>query len=355
MKIRKLKPGPAMPLPDFQQPGGPGEVPGPEKSSDKSPTPDAPSAPEASFDADAGSSPAVNEAKPDDTGKSESTVEPAPPIEPREYVKPSKGGLGVLEQIPVEKILTSPFQPRLYFDEQSLEDLAENIREVGGLVEPIKVRPLADGRYELISGERRLRAYRINGDSAIPAWVKAMDDDSAFKESCAENLNREDLTLYEKALAYKRALDEGHAKSQRALAVLSGVNRMDIQRCLGIFKLPQAAISIIAANRDILAVSHIEHLVDHAVDGHGDLVTQGLELVSKDRLKRDMLISWIEKQAKPKNAVQTFHQYSLHGKPLGRMVIKNKKVSFNLDNEENSKLLIEAFEKAIASLGATRG
>lgn len=274
---------------------------------------------------------------------------------PREYVSPKENDVGYLDQIPVEKILPSPFQPRLYFNEQSIEDLAENIREVGGLVEPIKVRPLASGEYELVSGERRLRAYRVNGDATIPAWIKAMDDDSAFKEACAENLNREDLTLYEKAAAYKRALDEGRAKSQRALAVLSGANRMDIQRCLSIFKLPQAAIKIIAADGNIIGVSHIEPLVDHSENGHGDLVIEGLDLVSKGRLKRDMLISWIEKQAKPKSQIQAFHQYSLHGKPLGRMVIKSKKVSFSLDNEENSELLIQAFEKAIASLGATKG
>ena len=344
-----------MPLPDFKQPAELGDASAQESPSDKPGTTDAPSAPEAHVDTDAAPSPAANDEEPKVTGATESPVEDSQQIETREYVEPTKDELGVLEQIAIEKILTSPFQPRLYFDEQSLEDLAENIREVGGLVEPIKVRPLADGRFELISVERRVRAYRINGAPEIPAWIKAMDDGTAFKEACAENLNREDLTLYEKAAAYKRALDEGHAKSQRALAVLSGVNRMDIQRCLGIFKLPPAAIKVIAANKDILALSHIEHLVDYATNGHGDLVAQGLELVSKDRLKRDMLISWIEKQAKPKNAVQTFHQYSLHGKPLGRMVIKSKKVSFNLDSEENSKLLVEAFEKAIASLGGTKG
>lgn len=276
-------------------------------------------------------------------------------VEPREYVAPKADDLGTLEEIPLDKILASPFQPRLFFDEQALEDLAENIREVGGLVEPIKVRPLADGRYELISGERRVRAYRLNGESTIPAWIKAIDDDAAFKEACAENLNREDLTLFEKATAYKRALDEGRAKSERALAVLSGANRMDVNRCLKLFKLPPEAIQVVKSNSSVLALSHIERLVGLSEDGYGELVTSGLALVSKGRLKREMLIPWIEKQIKPRSQIQTFHQYSLNGKPLGRLVIKNKKLSFNLDSEENSKLLVEAFEKAIASLGATRG
>ena len=98
-----------------------------------------------------------------------------------------------LEEIPVGNIVPNPNQPRVHFDEEALSELTASVGEIG-VLQPIQVRPLGDGQYELIAGERRWRAARRAGLAVVPAIVTAIDDVASVERALVENLHREDLT-----------------------------------------------------------------------------------------------------------------------------------------------------------------
>src|SRR5690606_13413199 len=97
-----------------------------------------------------------------------------------------------LESLPIDAIDPNPYQPRLHFDEETLADLAASIAEVG-VLQPVLVRPLDAGRYQLVAGERRWRAARRAGLTVIPAIVRLADDMAAVEQALVENLHRQDL------------------------------------------------------------------------------------------------------------------------------------------------------------------
>lgn len=256
-----------------------------------------------------------------------------------------------LREIGVDLVDPSPFQPRTQFSEDGLISLADNLVEVGGLVEPIKVRPKPNGRYELIAGERRLRATHLNGTKTIQAWVKSMSDETAFKEVCAENLNREDLAFYEVAKMLKRLQEEGVATSQRKIASLIGKSLTDVNRYLAIFKFPPAALALLERNPSLIGPSYVNDLAKYVEDGHGEQVTEGLELIQKGRLTSASMISWLEKQTHPRS--QTSSKISLwsHNQPIGEMAVRNNKLSIKLVNPENMGEVIDLIKKALHGIG----
>ena len=101
--------------------------------------------------------------------------------------------------IPLDSIDGNPFQPRSHFDEQSLEELATSIRKLG-IVQPLTVRETGNGRYQLIAGERRLRAARLAGLTQIPAYIRTADDQAMLELALVENIQREDLDAVEVAI-----------------------------------------------------------------------------------------------------------------------------------------------------------
>jgi len=111
-----------------------------------------------------------------------------------------------LFRIPVDDVSPNPRQPRTSFDEQALAELAESIR-AKGLLQPIVVRQLAEGKYELIAGERRLRASRLAGLETIPAVIRDVDDAESVQLALIENLQRQDLGPIERASAYQQYLE----------------------------------------------------------------------------------------------------------------------------------------------------
>jgi ParB family transcriptional regulator, chromosome partitioning protein len=111
------------------------------------------------------------------------------------------------QAIPIGLIDPNPFQPRRSFDEESLTGLAESIKGVG-LLQPVLVRPLDSGRFELVAGERRWRAAKRAGLALIPAIIRTTDDSSALEQAIVENLHRQDLNALEEAAAYRQLLDD---------------------------------------------------------------------------------------------------------------------------------------------------
>jgi len=114
---------------------------------------------------------------------------------------------GSVVTIPLDKIEVNPFQPRSDFNEDALQDLSESIK-VHGVIQPITVRAQANGHFQLIAGERRLRASLLAGKTEIPAYVRSANDQESLEIALIENIQREDLNAIEIGLNYQRLMDE---------------------------------------------------------------------------------------------------------------------------------------------------
>lgn len=138
--------------------------------------------------------------------------------------------------IPVDKVLANPYQPRTEFDEESLQELAASIKSIG-IIQPITVRMIDNDRFQLISGERRLRASKLAGIDTIPAYVRLADDQGMLEMALVENLQREDLDPIEVALSFVRLLDECNL-TQEELSDRVGKKRSTISNYVRLLKLP---------------------------------------------------------------------------------------------------------------------
>ncbi len=141
-----------------------------------------------------------------------------------------------INEIEISLIETNPFQPRSHFDQEALEELAASIRKIG-IIQPITVRRIADKKYQLIAGERRLRASLIAGLTRIPAYVRTADDLSMLELALVENIQREDLDPIEVAISYQRLIDECKL-TQESMSDRVGKKRSTISNYLRLLKLP---------------------------------------------------------------------------------------------------------------------
>ncbi len=141
-----------------------------------------------------------------------------------------------LKNIPLDFIERNPFQPRGNFDEEAIAELADSI-SVHGLIQPITVRRLHENAYQIISGERRLRAAGIAGLESIPAYVRTADDQEMLEMALVENIQRENLNPIEIAISYHRLLDECDL-TQEELSDRVGKNRSTISNYIRLLKLP---------------------------------------------------------------------------------------------------------------------
>jgi ParB family chromosome partitioning protein len=115
--------------------------------------------------------------------------------------------VGSISELQVDQIEANPFQPRTYFEEEALRELAESIQEMG-LIQPVTVRKLGYDKYQLISGERRFRASQMAGLLTIPAYIRIANDQAMLEMALVENIQREELDSIEIALAYQRLIEE---------------------------------------------------------------------------------------------------------------------------------------------------
>ena len=139
-------------------------------------------------------------------------------------------------RIPVDCIEPNPYQPRLSFDQESLEELAASIRTLG-LIQPLTVRRIDDNRFQIISGERRYKACRIAGMTMIPAYVRDANDQGMLEMAIVENIQRENLDPIETALSFQRLMDEC-SLTQDQMADRLGRKRSSVANFLRLLKLP---------------------------------------------------------------------------------------------------------------------
>jgi ParB family chromosome partitioning protein len=168
-----------------------------------------------------------------------------------------KGDQPRLEEIPVGSIVPNPNQPRVHFDEESLAELANSIREIG-VLQPVLVRPMGDDQYELIAGERRWRAARRAGLGVIPAVVRATDDMGSVERALVENLHRQDLTPLEEAAAYQQLIED-FSLTHDQVATRVGKSRSAVSNTLRLMSLPAGIQALLADGR--LSAGHARALL----------------------------------------------------------------------------------------------
>lgn len=160
-------------------------------------------------------------------------------------------------QVPVDSIDPNPHQPRTHFDSDSLDELAASIGALG-VLQPVLLRKGGDGRYELIAGERRLRAAKQAGLAAIPAIIRDADDINSAEQALVENLHRADLSPLEEAAAYKQLLDD-FSLTHDQVANRVGKSRASISNALRLLTLPVAVQQLVADGR--LTAGHAKALL----------------------------------------------------------------------------------------------
>ena len=166
----------------------------------------------------------------------------------------------VYAELPLDSITPNPRQPRTIFDDEAMAELVFSIQQVG-LLQPVVVRELGGGQYELIAGERRWRACRKAGLAAIPAIIRDTDDDDLLRDALLENLHRADLNPLEEAAAYQQLLAD-FGCTQEELATRIGRSRPQVTNTLRLMNLPQDVQRRVAAG--VLSAGHARALLSLA-------------------------------------------------------------------------------------------
>jgi ParB family chromosome partitioning protein len=207
----------------------------------------------------------------------------------RQAAEPTPEERSALRSLPVGEIRPNPYQPRKEFRAEDLADLEASLRATG-LLQPVTVRKVRDGQgYELIAGERRLRAATRLGWAEIPAIVKDIDDQTLLTLAMVENLQRADLNPIEEAEGYQRLADE-FGLTQQQIAEVVGKDRTTIANCLRLLGLPGSVRRLVAEGaisaghaRPMLALGREHAIVDLA----REIVAQGLSVREVERRVRE--------------------------------------------------------------------
>lgn len=146
------------------------------------------------------------------------------------------GGSSAINEIELSQIQPNPEQPRTWFDEDSLEELASSIRELG-IIQPLTLRKVGAEQYQIISGERRYRAAKLAGLDSVPAYVRTASDSEITEMALIENIQREDLNAIEIALTFRKLIDQ-YELTQEQLSLRIGKKRATIANFLRLLKLP---------------------------------------------------------------------------------------------------------------------
>lgn len=229
-------------------------------------------------------------------------------------------------ELPVDAIETNPYQPRTQFDDTALDELKESIR-VQGVIQPIAVRK-SGGKYQLISGERRLKASRLAGLKTIPAYIREASDSQMLELGLIENVQRENLNPMEIAMAYKRLIDECQLK-QEELAGRVGKDRTTVNNYLRLLSLPEIVQEGLAARK--LSMGHARALLgvenpDRMIKLYEEVVSRELSVRKVEEMVKTLNAETrqgvVRKASSPAAPKQTLDQYQQHlGEVFGRKVI----------------------------------
>lgn len=209
-------------------------------------------------------------------------------------------------RIPMDMIESNPFQPRLTFNEDQLDELTQSIQSLG-LIQPVTVRKVANNRYQIISGERRYRACKLAGFDTIPAYIRDTNDQGMLEMGIVENIQRQDLDPIEIALGYQRLIEECHL-TQEQMAERVGKKRVSITNYLRLLKLPAKVQHDIKVGS--LSVGHAKVIL--GIDD-AEVQEKLCDLVIKDGLSVRQLEniihnSTLQPQTKPNSKSETKYE-----------------------------------------------
>ena len=212
---------------------------------------------------------------------------------------PEVSSLGSVNEIKLSEIEVNPFQPRTDFDQEALAELADSIK-LQGLIQPITVRRLNAHSYQLISGERRLRASKLAGLTHIPVYIRSANDQQMLEMALIENLQRENLNAIEVALSLQRMIEECNLK-QDELGERVSKNRSTVTNYLRLLKLPPAIQASIREGE--ITMGHAKALI--TIDDptkqiyiHQHIIQQGLSVRKTEEMVRDLQKPSVKKEGK---------------------------------------------------------
>lgn len=218
---------------------------------------------------------------------------------------------GPTSEVSVESIVPNARQPRTAFDEEALEELAASIREVG-IVQPLIVRPAGEDRYELIAGERRLRAAKKAGLASVPVVVRSATEQGSLELALIENIQREDINAVEAARAYRRLADE-FSLNQEQIAARVGKSRVTVANALRLLRLPARVLSAVESGD--LSEGHARALLQFAEPARQlavfeTILAKGLTVRDVERLAQEQPTS-AKKERAPVSRYLSAERYEL--------------------------------------------
>ena len=256
---------------------------------------------------------------------------------------------GAIAQIEIDKIETNPFQPRTDFDENALTELSESIKKQG-VIQPVTVRKMGYDKYQLISGERRLRASKMAGLKKIPVFIRVANDEQMLEMALIENIHRENLNAIEVAISYQRLLEECKL-TQDQLSEKVGKDRSTVANFLRLLKLP-AEIQI-AIRDGYITMGHARALVNISDKSRQLIILK--RIIDEDLSVRQVEMLAREKTTAKKQKNVLPESYKVQAETLAKALKMGVKVSrdskgkgsltINFKNDEEFERLLDFINK----------
>ena len=256
-----------------------------------------------------------------------------------------------IKEIELSQIVPNPFQPRSEFDRQKLQELSDSIHQMG-VIQPITVKKISVGRYQIISGERRFRASKMAGLKTIPAYIKDVNEDAMLEMALVENIQREDLDAIDIAISFQRLIEEC-SLTQEALSPRVGKNRATIANYLRLLKLPPQIQ--VAIKSGAITMGHAKALL--SLDNEHGQIALTDKIIKEDLSVREteaavQKVSSLSKKKEPKPKTQASgsakQAETLLGKYFtGKIILKSKPKGGELIFRYNTEKQLEDFLKVL--------
>lgn len=249
-------------------------------------------------------------------------------------------------EIPINELMSNPYQPRKVFDEEALKELSESIKE-HGVFQPIIVKKSIKG-YEIIAGERRCRASRIAGKETIPAIIRNFTDEQMMEIALLENLQRENLSAIEEAVAYKSMLEKLNL-TQDELAKKVGKSRSHITNILGLLRLPNEVQQMVIKNEITMgharAISKLESQ-NEMINLANQIVNEKLPVREVEKISQK---EEVHKRVEQKRKTESTNEYKyvedmLRDKLDTKVKIKDNKIEICFNNVNDLNRILEILD-----------
>ena len=245
----------------------------------------------------------------------------------------------VSNEILISEIEANPFQPRVHFDEEALNELAASIREVG-IIQPITLRKIGEKKYQIIAGERRFRASKLAGLTKVPAFVREAGDEAMLELALVENIQREDLDAIEVALSYQRLMEECRL-TQETLSDRVGKKRSTISNYLRLLRLP--AVIQKAIREQEITMGHARALINIAdsetqVMVYRQVVKYDFSVRKTEEIVRKLSASEVEPATRTAKDDTITDQFSDLKKHLGKYF--NSNIGLKINEQYKGKIEI---------------